>query len=160
MVALLMLALLGLGWYLADLGYYDRWYNTSLAWHKALGMLALAAGIVMNFWAAVSRAPAPPASMSASQRLSARCVHLALFVMMIAIPASGYLVSTSAGDGISMFGLFEVPALSPVNGKLRDAAVDLHYYFAYTTLVLVLLHAMAAFKHQLVDRDGTLRRML
>lgn len=159
-VALLMVVLLWLGWYMVGLDYYDRWYRSSLDGHKALGMLALVAGIAMIFCASVSRAPSPPASMPAWERLSARCVHMALFAMMIAIPASGYLISTSAGDGISIFGLFEVPAVAPVNDKLRDLAIELHYDFAYATLALVLLHVMAALKHQLVDRDGTLRRML
>ena len=58
-VALLIIGLLWLGWYMVDLTYYDRWYNASLEWHKVLGMLVLCVGIVKIFWALVSHAPAP-----------------------------------------------------------------------------------------------------
>lgn len=159
-MALLIVGLLCLGWYMAGLSYFDRWYTTSLEWHKALGMIALVTSVANIGWAIGSRAPLPPASMAAWERRSARGIHLTLFAMMVAVPVTGYIVSTSAGAGISIFGLFEIPALPPRSEKLRDWAVELHYYCAYITAALVLLHAAAALKHQFVDRDGTLGRML
>lgn len=159
-VAVLIIGLLWLGWYMIDVGYYGRWYNASLVWHKVLGMLALLAGVSQVFWTIGSRAPAPLASVAAWERLGARIVHMILFAMVVAIPVTGYAISTSAGDGISIFGWFEVPAVLPGSEVLRDLAVDLHYYLAYITVVFVLLHALAALKHQLIDRDGILRRML
>ena len=80
--------------------------------------------------------------------------------LMIVIPLTGYLISTSAGDGISVFGMFEVPALVEKNVTLRDLAIAVHYYTAYGTAFLVVLHAGGALKHQFVDRDDTLRKML
>ena len=80
--------------------------------------------------------------------------------MMVAGPLTGYVISTSAGDGIAIFGWFEVPAVLPKSEALRDAAVELHYYLAYGTAALVLLHVTAALKHQFVDRDDILSRML
>lgn len=159
-VALLIVGLLWLGWYMAGLSYFDRWYNTSLEWHKTLGMIALVAGVVNVAWATGSHAPLPPATRAAWERRSAHAIHLILFAMMVAIPITGYLVSTSAGAGIPVFGWFEIPAMLPMSEELRDWAVELHYYLAYITAVLVLLHAAAALKHQFVDRDGTLGRML
>ena len=47
-----------------------------------------------------------------------------------------------------------------VDRSMRDLAIGLHYYLGYGVIVLVLGHAGAALKHQFVDRDGTLRRML
>lgn len=159
-IAVLMIGLLWLGWYVVDLSYYDRWFTTFLNWHKALGMLVLAAGLANIPWAFASPAPAPPASIASWERLGTRAMHLTLFAMVLAIPITGYIISTSAGGGISIFGWFEVPALLAKNDTLRDLAVDLHFYLAYITAALVLLHASAALKHQFVDRDGTLRRML
>lgn len=159
-VAVLMVCLLGLGWYLAESSYFDRWYASCLEWHKALGMLALLAGMSYVLWAIVSRAPAPLPSLAAWERLAARGVHLTLFVMMVAIPLTGYLVSTSAGDGIWIFGLFEVPAALSKNDRLRDLAIELHFYLAYATAALVMLHAAAACKHHFLDGDGSLKRML
>ncbi len=159
-MAVLMIGLLWLGWYMAGLSYYDPWFNTSLTWHKALGIVALIAGAVMLCWATGTHAPAPLASMAAWERIGTRAVHGILFAMMVAIPVTGYIVSTSAGAGVGVFGWFEIPALLPANEGLRDVAITLHFYLAYITAALVLLHAGAALKHQFVDRDGVLRRML
>lgn len=159
-VAVLIIGLLALGWYMVDLNYYHRWYNAALEGHKSLGMLALLAGAMHVVWAAVTRAPAPPACLAPWERLSARAVHVTFFAMMVAIPVTGYIISTSSGDSVSIFGWFEVPALLPEHTGLRDLAIELHYYLAYATAILALLHALAAFKHQFLDRDGTLRRMI
>jgi len=120
----------------------------------------LIAGAVMLCWATGTHAPAPLASMAAWERIGTRAVHGILFAMMVAIPVTGYIVSTSAGAGVGVFGWFEIPALLPANEGLRDVAITLHFYLAYITAALVLLHAGAALKHQFVDRDGVLRRML
>jgi cytochrome b561 len=98
--------------------------------------------------------------MAAWERLSARAMHWTLFAMMIAVPVSGYIVSTSAGQGIAIFGWFEVPAVLPESEELRDLAIELHYYLAYITVAVVLLHTAAALKHRFVDGDGTPGRML
>lgn len=159
-LALLIIALIVLGSYAVRLGYYDRWYYTSLEWHKVLGMAALVIGVLNVCRAIGSRAPAPVASMAAWERQATRAMHGVLFLMMIAVPATGYVISTSAGDGIAIFGWFEVPAVLPGSEALRDLAVELHYYLAYVTAVLVLLHIAAALKHHFIDRDDTLRRMI
>jgi cytochrome b561 len=159
-VAVLIIGLLWLGWYTVDVGYYGRWYNIALEWHKGLGMLALAVGGLKVCWAMGSRAPQPLPSVAAWERLGTRAMHVTLFALMVAVPATGYAISTSAGDGIAIFGWFEVPAVLPGSEALRDVAIELHYYLAYFTATLVLLHVLAALKHEFVDRDGTLRRML
>ena len=102
----------------------------------------------------------PLPDMPRWQRVAAHATHGLLFVLMLALPVTGYLISTSAGAGVSVFGWVEVPALLEGGEKLRDLAVDLHYYMAYGALGLACLHAAAALKHQLVERDGLLRRML
>ena len=80
--------------------------------------------------------------------------------MMFLIPITGYAISTSAGRGISMFGWFELPALFSVDEQTREWAVQLHFYLAYGTAIVVLGHIGAALKHQFIDKEGTLLRML
>ncbi len=159
-VALLIIALVPLGWWMVGLSYYDRWYHDALELHKALGMLALALGAVKAGWYLGNAKVAFAAGLRPWERASARTVHACFLVLMVLIPATGYLISTSAGDGISMFGLFQVPALVSKNDTVRDLAIEIHYWAAYGAGALVLGHAGAALKHQLVDRDGTLRKML
>jgi cytochrome b561 len=159
-VALLILVLIALGWWMVGLSYYDRWYLDALETHKALGMIALALGSAKVVWYLGNQKVALAAGVRHWERIAARSVHGTFLVLMVLIPCSGYLISTSAGDGISMFGLFDVPALVARDERVRDLAIAVHYYAAYAIGALALLHAGAALKHQFLDRDGTLRRML
>jgi cytochrome b561 len=159
LVALLIIGLIGLGWWMVDLSYYDRWYNRALDLHKALGMLVLALAAVKIGWMMFDGRPGFPDSISSWERTAATAVHHLFYLLMLLIPVTGYIISTSAGDGISMFGWFEVPALLPAGETVRDIAIELHYWLAYGTAALVVIHAAAAVKHQFIDRDGTLRRM-
>ena len=159
-VAALILGLVWLGWYMVGLTYYDAWYNDSLVWHKALGIVALALGALNIGWALYSRPPAHAASRNRWERIAATAVHGLLYAMMVLIPVTGYLVSTSEGEGVDLWGLVTVPAVIVAGEALRDLAIETHYWCGYAVGVLALVHAGAAIKHQLSDRDGTLRRML
>ncbi len=159
-IALSILGLIGLGWYMVDLTYYDPWYNKTLSLHRVVGLAVLAAAIFYLLWQRVSRSPALPASIPRAQQLAAAAVHHLLFLMMLLLPVTGYLISSSAGQGIPVYGWFEVPALVQVSEATRDLVIAIHYYGAYGTGILAAVHAAAALKHQFIDRDGVLARML
>ncbi|MDP7453532.1 MAG: cytochrome b/b6 domain-containing protein, partial [Arenicellales bacterium] len=67
---------------------------------------------------------------------------------------------TSAGKPVSLFGVVGIPALFEKDDDLRDLAVSAHFYLAYGIGFLIIGHAGAAIKHQFIDRDGTLGRMI
>ena len=96
-IALLILGLIWLGWYMVDLTYYDRWYNDSLHYHKSLGMIALFLAVFMIAWQIYTPVPDTLAQLKPLTRTAARVMHFTLFAMMILIPISGYFISTSAG---------------------------------------------------------------
>lgn len=158
--ALLIIGLIGLGWYMVGLTYYDRWYNTSLSAHKSLGMIALALAFLSILWRIYRGGPPPVATIKPWEHIAAKTAHRFLYVMMLLIPITGYFVSTSEGAAVSVFGWFSVPPVVPVDESLREVAVSLHYYSAYATAGLVVVHTAAALKHQFIDKDGTLGRML
>lgn len=160
LVAAHILGLIGLGWYMVDLSYYDPNYHGALEYHKAFGILALLLGGLKVVWYLINSQPAPTAPLPPWQHWAASAVHHLLLALMVVIPVTGYLISTSAGDGINLFDLFELPALMTINDDTRDLATIIHEWLAYGTLGLVGLHAAAAVKHQFIDRDGTLKRML
>ncbi|MEH6470885.1 MAG: cytochrome b [Halopseudomonas sp.] len=160
LVAFHILGLIALGWYMVDLSYYDPNYHDSLSSHKAFGMLALTLAAVKVVWFAFNTQPAPTLPLPAWQDWASKAMHLLLLALMLIIPISGYFISTSAGDSIDLFGWLAVPALTEVNDYWRDIAIAIHEFLAYGVLALTGLHALAALKHQLIDRDGTLKRML
>lgn len=159
-IAALILGLVWLGWYMVDLSYYDKWYNASLHYHKTLGLLALALALCKLGWQWHTPAPGALPGLSPRTRWAARCMHALLWCLMLLLPVSGYLISTSAGHPVQLFNGLSLPALIDVDEQLKELAIGAHYYMAYGALALVAGHAGAALKHHFIDRDNTLKRML
>ncbi len=159
-LALFIVVLIWLGWFMVDLNYYHSWYNDSLTAHKSLGMVALVLAVAKIIWSGYSPAPPLVSSLRVWEKTLARAAHEFLTVAMLVLPVTGYVISTSAGDAVAIFGWFDIPALVVADERSRDFAIEVHYYAAYATLLVVILHAGAALKHEFIDRDGVLRRML
>ena len=159
-MALLLMVLFALGWWATELTYYDPLYRVIPDLHRSLGVLAALLIVLRLAWQLADRKPDPAAGAGPWQRLAARSGHLMLYLLMVLVPISGYLMSTADGRSIDMFGMFEVPALlSPSSGR-EEWAGRAHYLLAFGGAWLVLLHIAAALKHQFIDRDGTLRKMI
>ncbi len=158
--ALLIIALIALGYYMVGLSYYDRWYHDALQAHKAFGMLVFVLGVMTLAWRRVSPSPPLHDTLKRWERIAATAMHHTLLLLVLLIPVTGFLVSTSEGKAVEFFDWFEVPALVVVGAGLREFVIAIHFYCSYGTAALVTLHAAAALKHQFIDRDDTLKRML
>ncbi len=159
-IAIAFTGLVGLGAWMVGLTYYDPWYNDSLALHKAIGIVVLALALTKFGWKLIDRKPGYGPEVRAYERAGATATHWLLGALMVVLPVTGYLISTSEGAGIDVFGLFEVPAFLDVSTGTRDLAIDIHYYLAYGGIALVGIHACAALKHTFIDKGSTLIRML
>ena len=159
-IAIVFVGLVGLGAWMVGLTYYDPWYNDSLALHKAIGIVVLALALAKFGWKLADRKPGFGPEVRAYERAGATATHWTLGALLVVLPVTGYLISTSEGAGIDVFGLFEVPAFFDVTAGTRDLAIDLHYYLAYGGIALVGIHAIAALKHTFIDKGSTLIRML
>ena len=159
-IAIAFTGLVGLGAWMVGLTYYDPWYNDSLALHKAIGIVVLALALAKFGWKLADRKPGFGPEVRAYERAGATAMHWILGALLVVLPVTGYLISTSEGAGIDVFGLFEVPAFFDVTAGTRDLAIELHYYLAYGGIALVGIHAGAALKHTFIDKGSTLIRML
>lgn len=160
LVAGLILFLVWLGWYMVGLDYFHKWYNSSLTWHKSLGIIVLILAVLKIGWQLYTPPPDVAGDLKPWEKTAATVMHRLLLLLMVLIPATGYLISTSDGKSVEVFNWFSVPALVDESKTLRDWAIDLHFYMAYSVAGLAIGHAAAALKHQFVDRDSTLTRML
>jgi cytochrome b561 len=159
-VVLTIFGLFGLGWYMVDLTYYDRLYNTLPAIHKSAGILLIFVFVFWVVWKMINLAPNPVEGSSRFEITAARLVHLGLSGLIALILLSGYLIPTAEGSGISVFGWFDVPATITSIPEQEDITGLVHKYLAYAIITLALLHAGAALKHHFINKDDTLRRML
>lgn len=159
-IAFSIVALIPLGWYMVRLDYYDPWSYDALAIHKGLGMVVLLLAAIMISWQLARDRTVVVASRKPWEQFATKIIHYSLYALMLVVPVTGYIISTSAGAGVSVFGLFEVPAVLPKSVPLRDAAISLHYYFSYAGVGLIAIHIAGALKHHFIDRDETLKQML
>jgi len=158
LVALAVTGLFVLGVWMVELGYYDRWYQRAPDIHKGAGVLLFGVMLAHAGWRYSN--PRPEAIGSVMQKKAAAWVHRMLYALMYMLMLSGYLIATADGRGIHVFGLFSVPASISGLHNQADIAGDVHELLAFALIALTILHALAALKHHLVDRDQTLKRML
>ncbi len=131
--------------------------------HKATGITILVLSIVRLAWRLTHRPSPYEATLATWEKMTAKVTHWAFYVLIIAIPFSGWLMASAGGRkyGLSWYGLFDIPFLPVAQDKtLAGAAGGAHENLAFLLIALLLLHIGAAMKHIFLDGDGTFARML
>jgi len=130
-----------------------------LARHKSVGITILLVALVRIAWRLFDRPPpAPP--MPAWQRRASMLVHWGLYALLFALPLTGWMMSSAANYPVSWFGLVQLPDLVMPSEELKEVLEEVHEGLFVALVSLAGLHVLAALKHQFVDRDGLLSRML
>lgn len=135
--------------------------STIMGNHFAFGVVIFALVALRLIWRQVS--PPPPMSNAHAgwERALAKIVHFSFYALLLVMPIAGWVALSSFGEPISVFGLFSLPVLPVGIDKARGEAIfELHGAAGITLLALAALHGLAALKHQFLDKDGTLFRML
>lgn len=156
-MAVLLAVLFGMAWYMTELPKGpDRvwWFGL----HKSLGVLAFVFAVGRLAWNRIHPVAAPEGKPL--ERLAAGVVHWALYGLMLALPLAGWAMSSAKDRPVEFFGLFELPRLLGPDKALGKGLEEMHEVMAMVLLIVVALHVAAAIKHQIVDRDGTLARMM
>ncbi|MCW2283971.1 cytochrome b561 [Rhodoblastus acidophilus] len=129
--------------------------------HKSFGITIFALVIVRIVWR--GRHPAPPlaARLSRWDRSASVASHMLLYLLLIVMPISGYMMSAAGAHPISFFGLFNLPISATKDEAAEHAAFFVHVgVLQWVLYALVLLHVGAALWHVIMRRDGVLDRML
>jgi cytochrome b561 len=127
--------------------------------HKSLGITILGIALLRLAWRWFEAPPAPP-PMPRWQLLAARFNHWALYALLFALPLSGWLTSSAANRPVSWWGLIQLPDFVAPDAALKEVFEEMHELLVNVLYALVVLHVVAALKHQFFDRDGLLLRML
>lgn len=132
-------------------------------WHKSLGVLVLCVVVLRIGWRFTHKAPALPEHFKKLEKFAAKSGHIALYVAMIALPLSGWVMVSSSVYGLPtiVFGWFEWPHLPDISGnkEINSLAKDAHEILAYIMIGLIVIHVAAVIKHAVVDRENLLFRM-
>jgi len=139
--------------------------------HKSIGVTVLGLVLLRVLWRLGHRPPPIPAAYPHWERVAAHSVHGVLYLIMIALPLSGWL-HDSAWNGAALhpmrwFGLFEWPRIAIFNGYsaaqrnvLHEQLGTLHTWCGYILYALLAAHIIGALKHQWLDRHAELQRIL
>ena len=162
-LALALIGIFAFGLYMTSLPFSPtklKYFN----WHKWAGMTILILSALRILWRVTHRPPALPEAtaraMPAWQHVAHHGVHHLMYALFFAVPLMGWIYSSAAGFPIVLFGVMPLPDLVSRSPELAEALKPWHAYLAYTLAALVVMHVAALLKHQLIDRDGLLSRML
>ena len=129
------------------------------SYHKWIGITVLLLAGLRVVWRLTHRPPPLPDSVVRWQRQASAVVHGLFYVLMLAIPLSGWLMSSAKGFPVVWFGVLPLPDLVAKNRELGDLLVGVHQVLNFTLLGLVILHVAAALKHHFIERQPFLQRM-
>lgn len=131
----------------------------AFALHKSIGLTVLALLLLRISWRWFDRKPRDE-PMPRWQRIAAHLTHVVLYLFMLALPLSGWIMNSLHGYPLQFFKLFNLPGLAEKNEELSELAETAHETLFWVLLLVVIAHAGAALVHHLFERDNTLLRML
>jgi cytochrome b561 len=155
----LLIVIYALAWSIDGSGSHD-----GAAWlimmHRSMGLTVLLLTLFRLGWRQVTRVPTLPHSVPTPQRIAAKVVVIALYLLLFLQPLIGLIASQAHGDHIEVFGVFALPMFVAPNRRLSGQIFALHGIVALLLLAPIFMHACAALYHHCVLRDGVLRGML
>lgn len=131
--------------------------------HKALGVVFLlwVVGRLVNAAMRPKMSKHSAAKAPVWQTAAAHLVHCLLYVCMLAMPIVGVLMSVYGGRAVNVFGLFSIPVFVTPDREMSGFYHNLHTDVIFPLLlILIALHVVAVLYHQLVLKDGLLRKMI
>jgi cytochrome b561 len=128
--------------------------------HKPLGIVIILLGLLFIIWRLINLYQHPkPVSMPRWEIVLIRIVQGCLFLSMILVPLSGWIMSSAGGYPVNFFG-FTLPLIVVKNKALATQWHAIHGWVAYIAGTLIFLHIAGGIKHHYYNKDITLARML
>jgi cytochrome b561 len=131
-----------------------------LARHKSVGITILLLVVIRLIWRWMNPTPALPDTLKPYERVLAKVTHGGLYLLLFAMPITGWIMSSARNFPVSWWGLVQLPDFVAPNRPLYDAMHATHETLAWLLALTALLHIAAALKHHFILKDDVLRRML
>lgn len=158
LMSVLIIGLLALGLYMHELPLSPRKLEL-YSWHKWFGVTVFMLVWLRLAWRTAHPTPPPPVGLSPLFKNIARLAHGLLYVLMVLIPLSGWLMSSAKGFQTVWFGVLPIPDLLPRDKELGDRLQDVHEVLNVALMLTLTGHVLAALWHHFVLKDDTLKRM-
>lgn len=155
-IAILLIGLLALGIYMVALPISLEKLKL-YGWHKEYGILALFLFFIRLLWRWMNITPR--LALPLLEKIAARLVHWSFYGFMLAMPITGWLITSAAGLPVSFFGWFVLPDLISPNENSMILFQEIHKWLGYGLIATIILHVSAALKHHFINKDDILRRI-
>ncbi|MDD5181094.1 MAG: cytochrome b [Gallionellaceae bacterium] len=159
LTALLILVAFPLGVYMHELKLSPLKLQL-VSYHKWIGVTIFLLTLARLAWRVKHVPPPLPDTIPLWQQRAAQGLHYLLYVLLLCIPISGWLMSSAKGVPVVYLGLVQLPDLVGKDKALGDRLQEIHEALDFGLLALVGMHVAAAIKHHFIDKDTTLLRML
>jgi len=132
-----------------------------IQWHLVIGSSLLILVVLRLLWRLMHRPPPPAAGLPGWQRQTAAIIHWALYVLLLAVPITGWLAASARPWVVHAFGVLPLPLILPAGAKIGFEIGDYHGgSLAWALFGVAVLHILAALYHRFALRDRVLSRML
>lgn len=135
-------------------------WNSIFFWHGSIGAVVLWLSLARLIWRVGHRPPPLPGSVPVWQVWAAHTVHTLLYVLIFALPLTGYGHRVAGNHPVSFFDLWDWPSLFAPDEPLRVLFGNIHLILVCILGALLLAHFGAVFKHLVIERDGVAKRMM
>lgn len=162
LIAIAILVNIGLGLWASGLPVSPRKVEAFYL-HKSVGLTVLWLAMLRLMWRLTNPAPRLPLGMALWERMLAQTSHFLLYLLMLVMPLSGWVIHSASNFPLDLYGVIRVPDLVPETmdeGAIQDTAQVVHYWLFITICALLVLHVAGALKHHFVNGDHVLRRMM
>ncbi len=164
LVGIMMITLLVTGIYMEENEVFALY-----PWHKSFGVAIMLLVALRIIWRYKSGWLTPAGDYTKAEKITSKIAHYLLIIGSALLPISGFIMSAMGGHGVDLFGLELVAPnpdptnpqeVIPLNGMLAGIGHNMHGLSADIVIIALILHVTGAVKHHIVDKDGTMRRML
>ena len=161
-MALMVIVLIAVGTYMTGLDKADPSKMEIMGLHKSFGVIFMQFAILRVIWSRINNSPKLPDVLTTWEKLLSTTITGSLYLLMLAIPFSGYAMTNLFGYPVSLFGLVDLPVLFGKNPDMGLLAKQAHVVLVYTLMVALFAHIAGALKHRFLDKPeaDVLPRML
>ena len=151
-MALMVIVLIVVGTYMAGLDKADPSKMQLMGMHKSFGAIFMQFAIIRVIWSRINNSPKLPDVLAGWEKLLSKTITGSLYLLMLAIPFSGYAMTNLFGYPVSLFGLVDLPILFSKNPEMALLAKQAHVILVYTLITALIAHVAGALKHRFLDK--------
>src|SRR5262249_47664468 len=124
--------------------------------HKSFGITIFGLAVIRLLWRWVNPTPELPGTLKPYERRLAGLTHFGLYLVLFAMPLTGWMMSSARGFPVSWFGFFQLPDFVPKNKSLYETMKNTHVTLSFILYAIVFLHVVGALKHHFFLKDDVL----